>query len=107
MIKKTKNKQMKTREQKIKERRDEVILKLNISPEVVALYDMYIDDSGTLGQDSLNINDKNNSICIDISDSLEVRETGLSYEFYSYRNNEIVALVSIGIKTKMTRVRLW
>ena len=99
---------MTKRENEIKERREEVILKLNISPEVVKLYDMYIDDSGTLGRDSLNINDKNNSICIDISETLEVKETGISYEFYSYRNiNEMVALVTIGIKTKMTRVRLW
>ena len=90
-----------------KERREEVVLKLGIAPEVVELYDMYIDDSSPLGQDSLNINDKNNSICIDISDSLEVKGTGLSYEFYSYRNNEMVALVTIGIKTKITRIRLW
>ena len=92
---------MTDREKKVKERREDVVLKLGLSPEIVKMYDMWFN------YNSLEMTSNYDSFCIDTTDNLEVDETDITWTFTLYRDQEMVALITISKRTPLTRVRLW
>ena len=85
------------------EKQEEVVMKLGLSPEIVKMYDMQIYDN------TLIIEDHENSVNIDITDKVEISDNSYSWDFLIYIDGKVACLVTINKnpKIKGLRVRIW
>ena len=88
---------MKTRE----EQHQEVILKLNIAPEVVKMYEMRINDNQVI------INNAKGCTAIKLGNQLEVKEEGNTYEFVTWYGDKITSRIIIWSDHKKILSTIW